>query len=112
MSNRDSFQFECCGVNKWEEWGDKVPAFKNGDKKVPESCCKGVVDDDKVESCTKEPESSKLKGCWTKFNDGLKNHRSAILGVSIAILILMVSLFFIIHSKNFNTSVEMQMTII
>ena len=81
-------------MTSYADWETEVTDFK-GDNRVPESCCKGLVADDKVNSCKKSPadveEPSKLKGCWTKFNDGVKKHKSAILGVSIAILILMVS---------------------
>ena len=78
----------------YSDWETEVTEFK-GDNRVPESCCKGLVADDKVDSCKKSPgdveQPSKLKGCWTKFNDNVKKHRSTILGVSITILLLMVS---------------------
>jgi len=70
-------------VTGYSDWETEVTDFK-GDNRVPESCCKGLVADDKVDSCKKSPgdveQPSKLKGCWTKFNDNVKKTQKHHLG--------------------------------
>jgi len=85
---------KCCGVTGWENWKEEKPDKFNGDgDKVPESCCKDFVTDDELQTCKRNPGSitkpKKLIGCYTKLKNAIDSNKSAILGVSITILLIM-----------------------
>jgi len=90
--------FSCCGVEDWTEWqsvkdSETGISFNTSASKVPDSCCKGFVPDEDLTTCREEPGSitkpSKLKGCYTKFKDGVDGNKNAILGISITVLLIM-----------------------
>ena len=82
----------------------KKTLFGSTEAKVPKSCCKKQEKEEDITQCQKEPGNDKyethMKGCFKKLKDSVKNHKSKILGVAIAILVVMVR-FTQIASKKF-----------
>lgn len=95
--------FKCCGHGGWEDYSKtefemnaltderKKALFGIAEAKVPKSCCKKQEKEEDITECQKNPDNEKyeLKGCFKKLKDSVKNHKSKILGVAIAILVVM-----------------------
>lgn len=89
--------WECCGTNNYTEWEDSK-AFPKQDGsstyKVPESCCKKVVAEDKIKACRTSPKDSlvspnKIPGCLEKLSAELQGHKIKVLAVAITFLVIM-----------------------
>jgi len=90
--------FKCCGirtepqVGSYRIWSEKNGNFAQGDKKVPDSCCKRK-EISSVRSCQSNPENSGYAyedDCYIKMKDFVKNHALILGGIGIGISCVLI----------------------
>jgi len=82
-------EYQCCGVEGASDWITYGPDL--GNQKVPDSCCEGV---ENQQNCLQGigQQGTELVGCYTKFEDIIKQNESLIYSiVSITLIALVVS---------------------
>ena len=81
-------EYQCCGVEGPGDWVEFGP-YPTGNQKVPASCCEGV---ENQQNCLQGIEQgTELVGCYTKFEDIIKQNESLIYSIVSITLIALVS---------------------
>lgn len=90
MANPFPFQFECCGVDSYEDW-EKV----NDEGLIPVSCCAEIPGTIGSFNCSGETETLFKAGCAASFGDYIRAHAVSLGAAGVAICVIQfVGIFF------------------
>ena len=83
-------EYQCCGVEGASDWITYGPFDQGDNQKVPDSCCEGVENE---QNCLQGigQQGTELVGCYTKFEDIIKQNESLIYSIVSITLIALVS---------------------
>lgn len=84
------FQFECCGVDSYQDWEAVTP-----EAQIPVSCCAEIPGTIGQFNCSSTTESLFERGCAESFGDYIRAHAVSLGAAGIAICIIQfVGIFF------------------
>lgn len=88
-------EFDCCGVDSYQDWAEYDPYYATGLVKVPAACCEGtLVGLVNQVDCQQNPGDYATEigpGCVGKMEEYLEDNEWIILGITIATLAVIVS---------------------
>ena len=85
ITERFFLQFECCGINKNEDWNK--PLHYAG---LPMSCCKTVVGAIGNSTCNANSTNLYQNGCLPAFGSFIKSHAVQLGGVGLGVAFVQV----------------------